>query len=109
MSRYRTRILGVAAAMAAVPALAGAAPRPAAIDSCVTAYMQVLAKRTTGLKLRESRFRDTEISVGPLAELLLTATDAHDNHTIGRAVCRIDSRGQVKAIEEASPNSLPPP
>ena len=42
------------------------------------------------------------------SELVLTATDAHDYHTIGRAICRLDAHGQVLALKEVPASSLLP-
>jgi hypothetical protein len=94
--------------IALLPAFAIAAGRPAAMDNCVNAFVESLAKHTTGLKLRGSRFLNTGVE-GPTGELVLIATDVHDNRTVGRALCRLDSRGQVVELLEAPPHSLPMP
>lgn len=106
------KTLALAATIAAVPAISNAAPRSAAMDNCVTAFMASLAKHTAPLKLRDSHLVNSGISPGltPLSasELVLIATDAHDNHTVGRAICRLDARGQVIGLEEVPAQSLLP-
>jgi hypothetical protein len=100
-------------AAVAVPTMASAAPQSAAMDSCVSAFMQSLAKHSAPLKLRESRLLTSGMTSGlvpPAAgsELVLIATDVRDNHTVGRAICRLDAHGQVTGLEEV-PASSPLP
>ena len=99
-------------AVVAVPTMASAAPQSAAMDSCVSAFVQSLAKHTAPLKLRESRLLNSGMSPGLLPaagnELVLIATDVHDKHTVGRAICRLDAHGQVTGLEEV-PASSPLP
>jgi hypothetical protein len=106
------KTLALAATVAAVPAISDATPRSAAIDNCVSAFMASLAKHTAPLKLRDSRLVNSGMSPGlrPLSasELVLIATDAHDNHTVGRAICRFDAHGQVIGLEEVPAQSLLP-
>lgn len=106
------KTLVLAAAVAAVPAIGSASPRSAAMDSCVSAFMQSLAKHTAPLKLRESHLIKSGMTLGltPVGttELVLLATDAHDNHTIGRAICRLDAHGQVTGLEEVPAGSALP-
>jgi hypothetical protein len=107
MSKQWIKTLIVSAAVAALPALASAATPPPAMNGCVNAFMESLAKHSTPLKLRESHFLNTGMFEGGLSELVLIATDAHDNHTIGRAICKVDSHGQVVHLEEVPASSLP--
>ena len=99
-------------AVVAVPTVASATPQSAEMDSCVSAFMQSLAKHTAPLKLRQSHLLNSGMTPGLVpptgSELVLIATDAHDNHTIGRAICRLDVHGQVTALEEVPARSLLP-
>ncbi len=83
------------------------------MHSCVGAFMESLAKHNSALKLRESHLIGSAVTPGfmtPVAsELVLTATDAHDYHTIGRAVCRFGAHGQVIGLQEVPARSLLPP
>jgi hypothetical protein len=106
ISTHKTLLL--ATMMAAVPALASATPASPAMDGCVSAFMQSLAKHTAPLKLHESRFLHEGVMPSSSTELVLIATDAHDNHRIGQAICKVDPHGQVLQLEEVSLRSLPP-
>jgi len=44
---------------------------------------------------------------GSPVELVLIATDAHDNHRIGQAICKVDPHGQVLQLQEVPLQSLP--
>ncbi len=83
------------------------------MNSCVGAFMQSLARHNSPLKLRESRLIGSAMTPGVMipsaSELVLTATDVHNYHTIGRAVCRLDAHGQMLALEEVPLRSLLPP
>ena len=112
MKRLLIPTLLLAAGAAAVPALATAASRSAAMDSCVGAFMESLARHSTPLKLRETHLLGSADSPGIMtpvtSELVLTATDAHDYHTIGRAVCRLGAHGQVLGLQEVPARGLLP-
>ena len=112
MKRLLIPTLLLAAGAAAVPALADAASQSAAMHNCVGAFMASLAKHNSALKLRESHLIGSAVTPGfmtPVAsELVLTATDAHDYHTIGRAVCRLGAHGQVIGLQEVPARSLLP-
>jgi hypothetical protein len=108
MTKNLIKTLIVTAGIAAVPTLASAASAPAAMDNCVKAFMTSLATHTVPLKLRESHYLNTGMFPGGLSELVLIANDAHDNHTIGRAICRIDTHGQIVSLEEVPANGLAP-
>jgi hypothetical protein len=113
MTTHMIKTFIVTAGIAAAPMLSSAANRPAAMDSCVSAFMQSLATHTAPLKLRQSHLLNSGMTSGLVppttgSELVLIATDAHDNHTIGRAICRLDVHGQVTALEEVPARSLLP-
>jgi hypothetical protein len=107
MTKSTIKTLLATAAIAAVPTLASAAHRPAAMDNCVSAFMQSLATHSTPLKLRESHYLGSGMSDGNLSEMVLIATDAHDSHMIGRAVCKIDAHGQFVGLKEMPASNLP--
>jgi hypothetical protein len=112
MKRSLMTTLLLAAGVAAVPGLGNAATQSTAMNSCVNAFMESLARHNSPLKLRESRLLNSPMTSGmtPVAsELVLTATDAHDYHTIGRAVCRLGAHGQMLGLEEVPAHSLLPP
>jgi len=100
------KTLLITAGIAAVPAIGQAATHTQAMDSCVNAFMQSLAKHTVPLKLRASHFVDDGMFPIAWNTLVLTANDAHDKHVVGQAICRLDAHGQVIGLEEVSPNSL---
>jgi len=107
MTKHLIKTFIVTAGIAAAPMLSSAANRPAAMDSCVSAFMQSLATHSTPLKLRNSRYLTSGMSEDNDSELVLIATDAHDHHTIGRALCKIDAHGQMLHLEEVPVRSLP--
>jgi hypothetical protein len=108
MTKHLIKTLIVTAGIAAVPTLSSAASAPVAMDNCVKAFMASLSTHTVPLKLRESHYLNTGMFEGNLSELVLIANDAHDNHTIGRAICRVDSHGQIVQLEEVPANALSP-
>jgi hypothetical protein len=112
MKRLLIPTLLLTAGAAAAPAFASAASRSAAMDNCVGAFMESLARHNTALRLRETRLIGSADNPGVMtpvtSELVLTATDAHDYHTIGRAVCRLGARGQVVELQEVPPRGLLP-
>jgi hypothetical protein len=77
----------------ALPPLA-AASSPAYLDGCVKAFMDSITSQKGAIKLRESRYVDTGLPLGS-SDLTMTARDAHDNHTVARAVCSIGVNGEV--------------
>jgi hypothetical protein len=101
MTRHLIRTLIITAAIAAVPTLSNAAsPSATAMDGCVKAFMDSLAKHTVPLKLRDARLLNGDSLDSSVSEVVLTANDAHDNHTVGRAICHVNARGQVVSLEE---------
>ena len=86
---------------------ASAAPHPAALDSCASAFMQTLARRGAPVKLLDTRLITTSMSPGAIGSLVLTASDAHDSHTVGRALCKVDAHGRVLQLQEIPALSLP--
>ena len=59
-----------------VPTLGSAVSPPAALDGCVKAFMESLAKHTTPLKLRESHYLNTGIKwvSAPIEDPIVTDT-----------------------------------
>ena len=112
MKRYLFKNLMITAAVAAIPAVGSAAPQSQAMNSCVSAFMQSLAMHNAPLKLRESRLINPGMTPGLApaggTELVMTATDAHDSHTVGRAVCHLDAHGRVRQLEEVPAGNLLP-
>jgi hypothetical protein len=102
-------IAAVAAAMVATPMLSVAANSPIALDNCVKAFMTTLSsKNASGFKLNDAHYvGDSGASQGSLlvlgggTELMLTAHDAHDNHAVARAVCAVNSAGEVTELRPA--------
>jgi hypothetical protein len=111
MNRSLLKTIALAAGIAALPAIGQAAQQSQVMNSCVNAYLQSLSRSSGPVKLRETHLLRSSASPGILppsaSQLVLTATDAHDNHTVGRAICRLDSRGQVLQIEQVRADSLP--
>jgi hypothetical protein len=107
MTTHMIKTFIVTAGIAAAPMLGSAANRPAAMDSCVSAFMQSMAAHSTPLKLSRSRYLTSGPSEGNSNELVLIATDVHDHHTVGRALCKVDAHGQVLHLEEVPVRSLP--
>jgi hypothetical protein len=105
MSQHVIKTLILTAGLAAIPALGNAAKAPVAMDNCVKAFVESLSKHTPALKLRDSRYFDDAPSEGQLSELKLIATDVHDKHTVGRAICRVDLHGEVVSLQERTGNS----
>ena len=88
--------LAAAAVSTPVLSLAGGA---SVLDQCVKAFMNDLSNRTAGtLKLRDSYYESDSIFT-PFRDangaLTLTAHDAHDNHAVARALCTVNSHGEV--------------
>jgi hypothetical protein len=97
------KMAAVATALAAVPMIGAAANQPAALNSCVKAFMADLSSKAPNkLKLLDTQYRDdlgTPDSnlrvVAGSDQLTLTARDAHDYHTVAQAICTVSSRGDV--------------
>jgi hypothetical protein len=103
-------IAAVAAGLVAAPTFGAAANSPVALDSCVKAFMADLsAKAPNTLKLRDSHYIDNggapasnlTVFTGT-REMELTARDAHDNHAVARAVCTVNSQGEVVDLRTGS-------
>jgi hypothetical protein len=108
MSNTFIKTLLVTAGIAAVPALSQAAAQPAAMQSCVAAFVQSLTQHVTPVKVRESRFINNSLSPETSNSLVLIANDAHDKHIVGQAICRLDAHGQVIGLEAVPAYSLLP-
>jgi hypothetical protein len=92
----------VMAGVAAVPTLACAENTPAAMDSCVAAFMASISKQTNAIKLRESHYLNNGlVNVSPW-ELKMTAREVHDHHLVARALCRGDSQDKAVALQADS-------
>jgi len=108
MTRRSLSITAVATAIAATPMLGVAAGSQQNLDNCVKAFMASLAaKSTTTLKLREAHYLNAEDGAESYlmglsgSEMTLTAHDAHDNHALARAVCAVNSSGEVVELRPA--------
>jgi|HubBroStandDraft_1064217.scaffolds.fasta_scaffold1459745_1 hypothetical protein len=93
------KIALITAGLAAAPMLSMAGTAPAAMDSCVKAFMANLSTTMAKPpKLQASRLIDDQVGVlvaENSTELTLMARDAHDHHPIARAQCTVNSAGQV--------------
>jgi hypothetical protein len=95
------KMAAIAAALAAMPMIGAAASQPTVLNSCVKAFMADLsAKRAGTLKLRGSHYvgdfgSSNLAALSSTSEMTLTARDAHDNHALARAVCTVNSQGEV--------------
>jgi hypothetical protein len=83
-----------------VPTLGSAVSPPAALDGCVKAFMESLAKHTTPLKLRESHYLNTGIKwvSAPIEDPIVTDNLAVNRvasaaHTVAEAGLRRVPRG----------------
>jgi hypothetical protein len=95
MNTRSIKIAVITAGLATAPMLSVAATATVAMDSCVKAFMTSLSTTVPKrLKLREAHLIDDHI-VGDSSELMLTARDAQDNHPIARALCTVNTWGQV--------------
>jgi hypothetical protein len=98
-----TRLINIAvitAGLAAVPLMAAAADSPAAMDSCVKAFMTSLSDTMARKpKLRETHVVDDHVGVAS-NEWTLTARDAQDKHPIARVTCTVNSSGQVVDLHD---------
>jgi hypothetical protein len=109
MTTRSFKIAAIAAAFAATPMLGVAANAPVALNSCVKAFMADLSNKSPGtLKLRNAHYEDdigssdTGMTLpGSRDEMVLTARDAHDNHAVARAVCTVNSQGEVVELRAA--------
>jgi hypothetical protein len=94
------KIAVITAGLASTPMLSVAANSPLAMDSCVKAFMvklnSTMAKKP---KLQNTRYINNGVGQSS-SELTLTARDAHDNHAIARAVCTVNTSGQVIALHQ---------
>jgi hypothetical protein len=100
MNTRLIKIAVITAGLATAPMLSGAANTPVAMDSCVKAFMASLS--TTMAKkpaLRESHFIDDRVGHDS-TEWMLMARDAHDNHPIARALCTVNTWGQVIELHQ---------
>jgi hypothetical protein len=109
MNTRTLSIAAIAAGLVTAPMLGSAANSSLALDSCVKAFMADLsAKAPNTLKLREWHYVDNGAApasnltaLAGANELELTARDAHDNHAVARAVCTVNSQGQVVDLRTA--------
>ena len=97
--------------LVALPSVGSAATHSDAMNSCVSAFMQSLAQRSVGVKLRDSRLLGPVTSPGlftsSTSQLVLTATDTHDYHTVARGLCQLDAHGRMIGFEEIPAASAP--
>lgn len=108
MNTRSIQIAVITAGLATAPMLSVAANSPPAMDSCVKAFMASLsATMAKTPKLRESRFIDDRIGENS-TEWTLMARDAHDNHPIARALCTVNTSGEVIDLHYQPLHSLDP-
>jgi hypothetical protein len=104
------KMAALAAAFGAAPMIGTASNQPAALDSCVKAFVAELStKAPTTLKLVDTHYRDVAgVPDGNLrvlagsSELTLTARDAHDNRALARVVCTVNSQGEVLGLRTSA-------
>jgi hypothetical protein len=112
MNTRSIKIAVITAGLVTAPMLSVAANSAVAMDSCVKAFMASLATTMAKTpKLRESHFiDDREISqiAQTSTEWTLMARDAHDNHAIARALCTVNSSGQVIELHQQSLHTVDP-
>jgi hypothetical protein len=102
-----------AAAFLALPMLGSAANSPNAFHSCVKAFMAELSVKTPNTKLVDSHYlngspMDNNLMVlSSSNEMTLTARDAHDHHAVARAVCTVNSQGDVLGLRSESLAAVP--
>ena len=102
------KIAVITAGLATAPMLSVAANYPAAMDSCVKAFMANLSTTMARKpKLQEARFVDDGIAQSTTA-LTLMARDAHDHHPIARALCTVSTSGQVIDLHQEPLDSFDP-
>jgi hypothetical protein len=95
MNTRSIKIAVITAGLATAPMLGVAANNPVAMDSCVKAFMASLSTTMANKpKLRESHFIDDRVGAAS-TEWMLMARDANDNHPIARALCTVNTSGQV--------------
>jgi hypothetical protein len=75
---------------------------PAAMDSCVAAFMASISKRTSAIKFRESHYLHNGLVNASPRELTMTARAAHAHYLVARALCRGDSQDKAPALPAAS-------
>ena len=75
---------------------------PAAMDSCVAAFMASISKRTSAIKFRESNYLRNGLVNATPRELTMTARAAHAHYLVARALCTGDSQDKAPALPAAS-------
>ena len=103
--KIRTLNMVALAAVSVSAPMIGLASGASLLDRCVSAFMTDLSNQTTTvLKLRDSHY-ETDQAFIPFRDssgaLTLTARDAHDNHAVARAICTINSHGEVDLRAES--------
>jgi hypothetical protein len=85
-----------------LPASLYAAPASAAYDRCVKAFVLTLPEKIGAApRLRESRFIGSDHRGDTPAEYAMTATNPKTNQAVWKAVCTVDSHGEVVAMRDA--------
>ena len=103
----------IAAAFLAMPMLGSAANSTNALNSCVKAFMTELSVKAPNTKLVDSRYLNGDPLDGSLMvlsstnELTMTARDAHDHHALARAVCTVNSQGDVLGLRSEPLGATP--
>src|SRR5579863_5309065 len=108
MKNRSIKIAVITASLATAPMLSIAANTPA-MDNCVKAFMASLSSTMPKApKLLASHYIDDRADDIPASALTMLARDAQDNHTVARAQCRVNSAGEVIALQRESPRSVAP-
>jgi hypothetical protein len=103
----------MAAAFLAIPMLGNAENAPHALNSCVKAFMADLSTRSPNTKLVDTHYLTGSALDGNLmvlsttSEMTLTARDAHDHHAVARAVCTVNSQGDVLGLRSQPLSAAP--
>lgn len=109
MKTRSIKIAAAAAVIGAAPMLGMAANSQVALDSCVKAFMATLStSKASAFKLLDAHYvadagaaDGNMLVLGGRDEMTLTARDAHDKHAVARAVCTVNSHGEVTELHPA--------
>ncbi len=108
MNNRSIKVAVITASLATAPMLSIAANTPA-MDNCVKAFMASLSTTMAKApKLLASHYIDDRADDVPASALTMLARDAQDNHTVARAQCKVNSAGEVIALQRESLRSVGP-
>jgi hypothetical protein len=109
MKNRSIKIAVIAASLATAPILSVAANTPVAMDNCVKAFMASLSTTMTRTpKLLASHYIDNSGDDIAASALTMLARDAQDKHTVARAQCKVNSAGDVIALQREPPRTVDP-